>query len=56
MNNENCKNCSNCKCFVAIVPEILNSDENGSYAMECNNLVHPIGDCILKEFKYHLEK
>ena len=33
--------------------EILDSENCGSYAVECKNFVHPLQDCVLRGFQGH---
>lgn len=50
-------NCSNCEHFIAKTHEILNPNTiSGYYAVECENLVHPLTDCILRGFEGHSEQ
>ena len=46
-------NCSNCDHLMFENEEILNSENYGSYAVECKNLVHPLQDCVLRGFEGH---
>ena len=47
-------NCSNCDYFLFKNTEILHlKGTDGVYAVECENVVHPIEDCILRGFKAH---
>lgn len=48
-------NCSNCSHFCKI-QEVFTSENNGNYAMECINLVHPLEDCVLRGFEGHSEQ
>ena len=48
-------NCSNCKHF-NLEYDILESKENGKYAVECKNFVHPLKDCILRGFEGHSDQ
>jgi hypothetical protein len=49
-------NCSNCKNFIIKNREILENKVVGRYAVECNMLVYPLTDCILRGFKCHSEQ
>lgn len=58
-------NCSNCKHFVSenkIIKDfgyrnILTGEKvDNFYAKECNNLVHPLEDCVLRGFEAHSEQ
>jgi hypothetical protein len=49
-------NCNNCEHFISKGKEILQSKSVGSIAVECNNVVHPLEDCILRGFKAHSEQ
>ena len=53
-------NCSNCNHFIPEQKEILTANTlpkgNPFYVVECNNLVHPLEDCILCGFKCHSEQ
>jgi len=55
-------NCSNCKHFVSenkIIKDFgkgLLNKKYEPYAKECNNLVHPLEDCVLRGFKAHSEQ
>lgn len=52
-------NCSNCKHFVSENKKVLDygkRTESDFYAKECNNLVHPLLDCILRGFEGHSEQ
>ena len=46
-------NCSNCKHFRDINPEIFKSEKDGLYAMECLNFVNPLTDCVMDLFGGH---
>ena len=50
-------NCSNCKHFcTGQSKELVDTKSVGVYAIECNNLVHPLLDCILRGFEGHSEQ
>ena len=49
-------NCSNCKHFLHEKKEILESQSAGFYAVECNNIVHPLLDCVLRGFEAHSDQ
>lgn len=53
-------NCSNCKHFISKNKEIIETkslpEGNKSYAVECNNVVHPLEDCVLRGFEAHSDQ
>ena len=50
-------NCSNCKNFIHGKPkELVLSKTAGTYAIECNNVVHPLLDCVLRGFEAHSDQ
>jgi hypothetical protein len=50
----NCSNCAHFKCKGQ--KEILSTKQNGFYAFECDNLTHPLLDCVLRGFEGHSEQ
>lgn len=51
-------NCSNCKHFRSVnglSKEIVNTTV-GLYSIECDNIVHPLLDCVLRGFEAHSEQ
>ena len=48
-------NCSNCK-HLQVQSEILSTKAQDFYAFECNNVTHPLKDCILRGFEAHSEQ
>lgn len=46
-------NCSNCSYFQSRTREVFKNKAGGFYAYECDNLVHPLLDCVLRGFKHH---
>lgn len=44
-------NCSNCEHFCK--EQFVFTKDGESYAVECNNLVHPLEDCVLRGFEGH---
>jgi len=49
-------NCSNCKHFITDKKEIFETKAIGFYAVECNNITHPLADCILRGFEAHSDQ
>lgn len=49
-------NCSNCSHFMCEKLEIVDTKSAGYYAIECDNVVHPLQDCILRGFEAHSEQ
>lgn len=53
-------NCNNCAYFISHNKEIVETKNsptgNNSYAIECENVVHPLEDCILRGFEGHSEQ
>lgn len=50
----NCSNCAHFKCKGQ--KEILSTKQNGFYAFECENVTHPLLDCVLRGFEAHSEQ
>jgi hypothetical protein len=47
-------NCANCEHFNSQYEILSRKSNNGDYyAVECNNFVHPLKDCILRGFEGH---
>jgi len=51
----NCSNCSHFRSVNGISKEIVDT-QVGMYSVECENLVHPILDCILRGFGSHSDQ
>jgi hypothetical protein len=52
-------NCNNCSHFIRENKKIRDCGkvtEYDPYAKECNNVVHPLKDCVLRGFKSHSEQ
>ncbi len=49
-------NCSNCKHFQKVQRKVLEVKKGDYYAVECNNFVHPLSDCVLRGFEGHSEQ
>jgi hypothetical protein len=48
-------NCNNCEHFQK-KKQILITIRGESYAYECNNLVHPLEDCVMRGFEAHSDQ
>ena len=55
MKNKNCSTCEHYQVKNRLIKNFGTEEKTNFYAMECLNLVHPIEDCVLKDFKYHVE-
>ena len=49
-------NCNNCSHFIHKKVEKLESQTVGIYAVECDNVAHPLQDCVLRGFEGHSEQ
>jgi hypothetical protein len=52
-------NCNNCKHFIREHKKIRDYGkvtEYDPYAKECNNVAHPLEDCVLRGFEAHSEQ
>lgn len=49
-------NCNNCKHYQKAPRKMFDMGGTHTYAYECNNVTHPLEDCVMRGFQSHSEQ